>query len=343
MAPDVLLGGAMLVSLVFYALLGGADYGGGVLDLLASGPRRAAQRQAIEDAIGPIWEANHVWLILVIVILFTGFPPAFAAVATALFVPLVLFLIGVVLRGSAFTFRAYDSRSDTVQRRWGLVFSIASIVAPFTLGTVVGALASGRVRLGPDLVVVSGHDAWLGPFPLAVGAFTVALFTLLAAVYLAVEAKDAALKEDFRLRAIGAAAAVGALALLTFVLSGREAPVVRRGLTALDWSLPLHLTTGGAAATAFVALFRRRYALARAAAALEVAPRAAARAAPRPRGCGRGAAPRAAPWPGSKCRPRRRSRRARRRGGAGSGWRRGPRGRSAPGSRRRRRGRAGGP
>ena len=105
MSPELLLAGAIGVALALYFLFGGADFGGGVWDLLASGPRAAAQRRAIAAAIGPVWEANHVWLILVVVILFTGFPPAFAAISVALHVPLTLFLIGVVLRGSAFAFR----------------------------------------------------------------------------------------------------------------------------------------------------------------------------------------------------------------------------------------------
>ena len=112
---ETILAGMMMISLTFYALMGGADYGGGVWDLLAWGPRKKAQRELIAKAIGPIWEANHVWLILVIVILFTAFPPAFAAISTALHIPLVLMLSGIVLRGSAFIFRSYDKKTDAVQ------------------------------------------------------------------------------------------------------------------------------------------------------------------------------------------------------------------------------------
>ena len=97
--------GALLVALTVYVLTGGADYGSGVWDLLASGPRAAAQRELIERAIGPVWEADHVWLILVVVILFTGFPAAFAAIMTFLNLPITLMLVGIVLRGSAFSFR----------------------------------------------------------------------------------------------------------------------------------------------------------------------------------------------------------------------------------------------
>jgi len=266
-SPPDLLGAAILAALVLYALLGGADFGGGVWDLLASGPRRAEQRALVERALGPIWEANHVWLVLVVVVLFTGFPAAFAAISIELFVPLVLLLVGIVLRGAAFTFRTYDRPDDRVQARWGLVFSASSVLAPLALGVVVGALASGRLR-----VAAGGAEpfAWLAPFPLSVGLFAAALFAYLAATYLAVEA-EGALRDDFRRRAAGAGLAVFGCALLAGALSWREAPAVFAGLTARGWSLPLHLGTGAAAVAAFAALFRGRVRAARAAAAIQVA------------------------------------------------------------------------
>jgi cytochrome bd ubiquinol oxidase subunit II len=265
--PADLLGAAILASLVLYALLAGADFGGGIWDLLASGPRKAEQRALVEGAIGPVWEANHVWLILVVVVLFTGFPPAFAAISIALFVPLVLLLVGIVLRGAAFTFRTYHHGGDRAQARWGLVFSGASVLAPVVLGVVVGALASGRLR-----VEAAGQAplAWLAPFPLAVGLFAVALFAYLAATYLAVEA-EGPLREDFRRRAVAAGVAVFLCAALAGLLSLREAPVVFAGLTARRFSLPLHLATGAAAVGAFAALLRGAVRAARAAAALQVA------------------------------------------------------------------------
>lgn len=268
MTPADLLGGVMIAALVFYALLGGADFGGGIWDLFALGPRARAQRGLIEEAIGPIWEANHVWLILVVVVLFTAFPYAFSAVSTGLFAPLVVLLVGIVLRGAAFTFRTYDDPRDEVQRRWGLLFSAASFVAPLMLGVVVGTLASGRLRVEGG--VAYGRLAWLAPFPLLVGLFAAALFAFLAACYLAVEA-EGALQEDFRGRAIGAGLAVFVLALASATASSREAPLVFQGLTARGWSLPLHLATGAAAVGAFAALFGRRYRLARLAAATQVA------------------------------------------------------------------------
>jgi cytochrome bd ubiquinol oxidase subunit II len=266
--PADQLGGVMIAALVFYALLGGADFGGGIWDLFALGPRARAQRGLIEEAIGPIWEANHVWLILVVVVLFTAFPYAFSAVSTGLFAPLVVLLVGIVLRGAAFTFRTYDDPRDEVQRRWSLLFSAASFVAPLMLGVVVGTLASGRLRVEDG--VASGRLAWLAPFPLLVGLFAAALFAFLAACYLAVEA-EGELQEDFRGRAIGAGVAVFVLALASAAASLREAPLVFQGLTARGWSLPLHLATGAAAVGAFASLFGRRYRLARLAAATQVA------------------------------------------------------------------------
>src|SRR5204863_8385581 len=124
-----------------------------------------------------------------------------------------LLLIGVVLRGTAFTFRTYDVQRDDVQRRWSLTFSIASIITPILLGTILGAIASGRIRVADATVVTGFTVSWLAPFPFAVGIFALALFAFLAAVYLTVEARDHALQEDFRLRALLSGLAVGVLAL----------------------------------------------------------------------------------------------------------------------------------
>src|SRR4029077_1276730 len=123
----------------------GADFGGGVWDLLASGPRKRQQRHLVEEAIGPVWEANHVWLILAVVLLFSCFPAAFAQLSIRLHIPLSLALIGIVLRGSAFAFRSYGGLRDDVQRNWGRLFAIASVVTPLLLGMAVGAVAAGAI------------------------------------------------------------------------------------------------------------------------------------------------------------------------------------------------------
>jgi len=262
MGTEEALGGAIVGALILYVLMGGADFGGGVWDLLATGPRKGAQRDLIERAIGPIWETNHVWLILCVVLLFGAFPRAFAALSVGLHIPLTLLLVGIVFRGSAFTFRSYDTPQGRPRRRWGYLFSIASVLSPVLLGMVVGTVASGGVRV-TEGEVTSGHFTWLSPFPALVGLFALALFALLAATYLAYEAETPQLRDDFRLRALVSGVAVGGLALATFLLSAREAPLIRAGLTARPWTWPLHLATGGAALTAFFALGSRRFALAR--------------------------------------------------------------------------------
>jgi cytochrome d ubiquinol oxidase subunit II len=274
---ETIIAGVMVASLVLYALLGGADYGGGVWDLFAFGRRAREQRALIADAIGPVWEANHVWLILVVVVLFTAFPPAFATIATALHIPITLMLIGIVLRGTAFTFRSYDVQRDDVQRRWSLVFSVASIITPILLGTILGAIASGTIRVENGSVASGFFRSWLAPFPLAVGLFALALFAFLAASYLTVEAEQREsgtasrkLEEDFRTRALIAGVAVGLLALIVFILAGTGAPTVRAGISRTWWALALHIVTAIFATSAFVALWTRRYKLARICAAAQV-------------------------------------------------------------------------
>lgn len=274
LSTEIWLAGAMLVSLTLYALLGGADFGGGVWDLLAAltkdSDHKKAQRELIADAIGPIWEANHVWLILVIVLLFTCFPPAFAAISISLHIPLALMLIGIVLRGSAFTFRTYDDHADNIQRRWGRVFSIASLITPVLLGVTVGAISSGRIRTKDGIITTGFVSSWLAPFPFAVGVFALALFAFLAAVYLTVEAQDERLREAFRLRALAAAVAVGAMALVVFLLSSSGAPELRHDLAASWWTWPLQIATAVFAVGAIGCLWVRSYLLARLAAAAQV-------------------------------------------------------------------------
>ena len=277
LGPAELVAGIVLVALTAYVLLGGADFGGGVWDLLASGPRKREQRALIAEAIGPIWEANHVWLILVIVVLFTCFPVAFARLAIALHIPLSLMLIGIVLRGSAFTFRSnyghdgeHGDAAGTSQR-WGRVFAVASLGTPVLLGLCVSALAAGTLRPpGPAGFHAVYVAPWLTPFGVGVGLLTLALFAFLAAVYLTVEAREWALQEDFRRRALGAAAAVFVTAFGTLGLALFGAPLMGRGLTTAPWAPAVHLATGVAALAAIWALWTRRFRLARVAAAAQV-------------------------------------------------------------------------
>jgi len=268
-----LIGFVMIVSLVLYALGAGADFGGGVWDLFASGPRAKRQRELIAHAIGPIWEANHVWLILVIVLLFVAFPPAFAAISVALHIPLAVMLVGIVLRGSAFVFRSYDIQTDDVQRRWSRLFAVGSIVAPIMLGVCVGAIAAGNLRVHAETGTVETNfiSQWLGAFPFAIGLWTLGLFAFLAAVYLTNETEEEELREDFRRRALAAGLAVALLALVSFVLAETGAPLIRRGLSKEWWSIPFQIATGLISVSAMGAVWRRRYRLARVLAMAQIA------------------------------------------------------------------------
>lgn len=216
------LAGASLVALlaiVLYAVFGGADFGGGVWDLLATGPRASAQRDAVSNAIGPVWEANHVWLIFALVVMFTCFPPAFADLATGLNAPLALALLGIVLRGSAFVFRNYAADAPNVARPWTVVFGAASIVAPFFFGDAAGALAGGRY-------------AWRSPFALLTGVFAVVLCAQIAAVFLVHETPAGALRDDFRRRAVRGTAAVWIVGLLPAIAARTGEPHFFATLTA---------------------------------------------------------------------------------------------------------------
>lgn len=217
MPLERVLAATIVAGLVIYVIGGGADFGGGMWDLLASGPRRDAQRALIERTIGPIWEANHVWFIFVFVLLFSAFPPAFAAMTTALFTPLTLYALGLVLRGSAFTFRHYDAEPRR-RRRFGALFSAVSIGCPFLLGGEGAALVRERpLSFELDLFVLSS------------GLFVLALVAALAATYLTLEAGDEALREDFRRRALGGLAVAGLSAWAVLASAGEVAPeLVRR-------------------------------------------------------------------------------------------------------------------
>ncbi|MEP6619667.1 MAG: cytochrome d ubiquinol oxidase subunit II [bacterium] len=281
--PEI-VAGVMVLALNAYVLTGGADFGGGVWDLLARGPRRDDQRELIAGAIGPIWEANHVWLILVLVILFSSFPDAFATLVIVLHIPLSLMLVGIVLRGSSFVFRSYGSRAEGPQRRWSRVFAVTSIITPVLLGVIVGAIASGTVGEAATMLPSFGSAPtrmtapyylifvapWLAPFPLALGALALAMFAFLAAVYLGMAARDDAMRDLFRKRALATAAVVFITAFVSLVLAFDGAPTVGRGLMLLEGSLLLQATTGAAAIIAIWALVTRRWRVARIAAAAQV-------------------------------------------------------------------------
>jgi cytochrome d ubiquinol oxidase subunit II len=281
--PEI-IAAIMVLALNAYVLTGGADFGGGVWDLLATGPRRDAQRALIAQQIGPIWEANHVWLIFVIVILFTAFPAAFATLSIVLHIPLTAMLIGIVLRGSSFVFRSYGARDDATQHRWGRVFSVASTVTPVVLGMIVGAVASGAVGEAAAALPPRASGAidgapptftaifvapWLSPFTLAMGALALAMFAFLAAAYLALAAGDRELCEDFRRRGLAAAAGMFVAAFGGLVVAQFGPEHVVDTLLAQS-ALAFQAATALAALTAIWALWTRRWAVARIAAAAQV-------------------------------------------------------------------------
>jgi cytochrome bd ubiquinol oxidase subunit II len=268
---EVVIAVFILLSLIVYALMGGADFGGGMWDLLAFGPRAKRQREAIADAIGPIWEANHVWLILVVVLLFTGFPRGFAAMMTALNIPMSAMLLGIVLRGSTFMFRKYDLKDDAVQRRWSTAFGVASFFTPFVQGVTLGALTTGHIRVEQGRVLTGFMAGWLTPFALACGVFALALFAFLAATYLTVDTKgEPELQNDFRLRSLWSGLALAPIALVVFLTSKQGAPEMYHGLT--RWWAPLLLAwTSLFAVAGLISLWLRRFTLARFAAIGQVA------------------------------------------------------------------------
>jgi cytochrome d ubiquinol oxidase subunit II len=204
------------VSLFLYCLLGGADFGAGVLEMFLGRDRRAAQRDVIDRAMGPVWEANHMWLILIVVILFVGFPAVYARVSVNLHIPLTAMLLGVIARGCSFTFRHYDAVKDRSQRAYTGFFIFSSVWTPFFLGVTMGALVPGGLDPAARSYAAAYLHPWLRPFPLALGLFTVCLFTFLAAVYLLGETPEGELRRSFVRKARWASAAAIASGWLVF-------------------------------------------------------------------------------------------------------------------------------
>jgi cytochrome d ubiquinol oxidase subunit II len=175
------------ISILLYVLLGGADYGAGIIEIFTGNKRI----NTISNAIAPVWEANHIWLIVVIVVLFNAFPEVYSTVAMYLHIPLMLVLFGIIFRGTAFTFRYYDPYSDRSHALYTFVFKLFSLLTPFFLGITLGAVISGRLTTDPELSFYQRFvNPWLGLFPLTLGVFMVLLFAYLAAVYLAGEPSD---------------------------------------------------------------------------------------------------------------------------------------------------------
>jgi cytochrome d ubiquinol oxidase subunit II len=225
------------VGATFYALFGGADFGGGFWDLVAGGPERGERPRAlIQRSLTPVWEANHVWLIFCLVVLWTAFPSAFSAVMTTVYVPLALAALGIVLRGSGFAFRK-SIEGLQGRRAAGATFAISSVLTPFFMGTVVGAIAAGNV---PAAGNGDAFSSWIQPLPLLVGAMFVASGAYLAGVFLVGDARragDEEMERYFERRALAAAVLAGALAVAGLFALHSEARYVFDRLT--SQGLPL--------------------------------------------------------------------------------------------------------
>lgn len=183
----------LALSLLAYALFGGADFGAGIIEIFSG--RRS--KEIITHAIAPVWEANHIWLILVVVILFMGFPMIYAQMSLYLHIPMVILLLGIVLRGTAFTFRHYDAVVDRSQDYYSFIFKVSSIIAPFFLGVLAGALVLGKINPEPVSFYEAFVAPWFNGFCLMLGVFTCCLFAYLAAVYIIGEAEAVEVRERF--------------------------------------------------------------------------------------------------------------------------------------------------
>ncbi|MFZ4584966.1 MAG: cytochrome d ubiquinol oxidase subunit II [Acidimicrobiia bacterium] len=251
----------LFFGVVAYAIFGGADFGAGFWDLVAGGAERGKRPRALVDhAIGPVWEANHVWLIFVLVVLWTAFPSVFASIMLTLFVPMTLAALGIVARGSSFAFRK-NMRRLQYRRVFGAMFATSSVVVPFCIGAVVGGIASGRVPSGGT--AGDPWQSWLNPTSILGGVLAVLVCAFLAATYLAHDASRLGqpdLVDYFTRRAFVMALITGAVAFAgIFVLRADDAYLFD-GLTTR--ALPLIIVSALCGVGSLVVLWRgaQRYA-----------------------------------------------------------------------------------
>ncbi|MCC9306011.1 cytochrome d ubiquinol oxidase subunit II [Kitasatospora sp. RB6PN24] len=247
----------MLVVLAAYACAGGTDYGAGFWDLCAGGAERGERpRRLIDHAMEPVWEANNVWLIFLMIIMWTGFPPFFAAVFSAMWLPLALAVLGLVLRGGGFALRK-PTRRLAQRRVYGAAFAVSSLLTPFFLGAVIGGIASGRVAPG----VTASADAWSNPTSIITGLMTIGATAYLGAVFLTADAhryQAPDLVDYFRLRAWCSLAALVVLALIGLPITHHDARFLWSRITT---GAPLGLVIAGAVVALVTALLLARRAL----------------------------------------------------------------------------------
>ncbi len=239
MAPELILLTVIMIALTLYAVFGGADFGAGIWEFNTAYRATEREQKLIYGAIGPVWEANHVWLIFVLVAMFGAFPTAFAGLCRALWLPLLLALLGIVFRGVGFVFHSYAAIRH--QAAWGAVFAVASTATPFFLGASIGAVASGRLVVTPKGKFTGDYlSDWICPLSLFTAFFAVAICAYLAAVYLTRDAQrsgDAMLINLWRRRAIWNGAWLGVLAVAGLILVASDAPDLWKGFRFRAWPL----------------------------------------------------------------------------------------------------------
>jgi cytochrome d ubiquinol oxidase subunit II len=263
----------ILLGLAAYVVLAGADFGAGYWTLFSGGGRagHAATREHAHHAMGPVWEANHVWLIFVLVVCWTAYPVAFGSIMSTLSIPLFIAALGIILRGASYALRGQLDDGSPGQRAVERVFALSSILTPFALGTVVGGIASGRVPVGN--AAGDPVTSWLNGTSLMIGALTVVFSAYLAAVYLAADARrlgERALERDFRVRALATGVAAGALALAGLFVVHHDAHPLWHGLTT-GAGLAMVCVSVAAGVLTLALVAGSRFELARGSAALAVA------------------------------------------------------------------------
>jgi cytochrome d ubiquinol oxidase subunit II len=261
----------VLIGLTLYTVLAGADFGACLWQLTAgTGPRAQHLRERAHHAIAPVWEANHVWLIFVLTVLWTAYPLVFGSIASTLSIPLFIAAVGIVFRGTTYAlhYATYTARERAVI---DTVFSLSSILTPFALGAAVGGIASGRVPVGN----AAGNllTSWLNPTSILVGTLAVTLGAYLAAVYLAADAVrdgDSELEQAFRRRALGAGVVAGLIALSGLFVLRVDATALYNGLLGGSGFVGL-LVSVIAGTSTLVMVWRHHFEPARYTAALGVA------------------------------------------------------------------------
>lgn len=279
---EILVAGALVAAVLLFALAGGADFGGGIWTLLARGERREDEARLVDEAVGPVWEANELWIVVAIVILWAGFTEAFVAFGIALFVPLILTLAGILLRGAFF---AFQHEAEELPLRgaftiFGKAFGAFSIISPVFFGIAAGTIASGRLgfeqagpregRFATGGPVGGYFQPWLGPFPLLIGVLALITCAYLAAVYLTLEAAgDVELREIFRRRGIISGVALFFVGILAFPAAAVDAEYMWRGLSSFP-ALGFMFAAAAALVASVALLAARRFWWARTAAIAEV-------------------------------------------------------------------------